>query len=106
MGDSAPQVVGSLSPVNEFAAPVRQEQLVAEETTQNPVGIRTQVQQFLFMLERIESAVWPARRPSVLFLLWIRVCCLPHEPSLETSKSHLHPSQEHAAEPVPDRKQR
>ena len=56
MGDSVPQVDGSLSPVNEFAAPVRQEQLVAEETTQNPVGIRTQVQQLLLTPERIESS--------------------------------------------------
>ena len=56
VGDSAPQVVGSLSPVNEFAAPVRQEQLVAEETNQNPVGIRTQVQQLLLTPERIESS--------------------------------------------------
>ena len=34
-GDSAPQIIGSFSPVNEFAAPVHQEQLVAEQTTQN-----------------------------------------------------------------------
>ena len=32
---SAPQVVGSLPPLDEFAAPVHQEQIVAEETTQN-----------------------------------------------------------------------
>ena len=33
--DSAPQIVGSFSPVDELAAPVYQDQLVAEETTQN-----------------------------------------------------------------------
>ena len=32
---SAPQVVASLPPLDEFAAPVHQEQIVAEETTQN-----------------------------------------------------------------------
>ena len=52
--DSAPQVVGSISDVDEFAAPVHQEQLVAEEA-QTSVEIRTQVKQLLPITERIEK---------------------------------------------------
>ena len=57
VGDSAPQVVGSISPTDESAPPVHQGQLVAEDTTQNTVEIRTQVQQLLLMTERIEKAL-------------------------------------------------
>ena len=39
VGDSASQVIGSFSPVDESAAPVHQEQLVAEETTHNTTDI-------------------------------------------------------------------
>ena len=41
---SAAQVVGSLFPADEPTAPVHQEQLVAEETTQTSVDTRTQVE--------------------------------------------------------------